>query len=46
MKMVMTGVIVTQVTAYAMGEQIGFIQDKGLILVAGAVFLCLVRAAN
>jgi len=43
-KTVMTGVIVMQVTAYAMGQQIGFLRDKGLILVVGALFLCLLAS--
>ena len=41
---VMIGIIVTHVTGYAMGQQIGFLEDKGLILVVGALFLCLLAS--
>jgi hypothetical protein len=40
-KTVMTGVILMQVTGYAVGQQIGFVENKGLALVVGALFLCL-----
>ena len=43
-KTVMTGVIFIQVAAYAMGQQLGFLVDKGLILVVGGLFLCLLAS--
>jgi hypothetical protein len=43
-KPVMLGLIVTHVTGYAMGQQVGFLEDKGLILVVGALFLCLLAS--
>jgi hypothetical protein len=43
-KTVVVGVIVLQLTGYAMGQQLGFLEDKGLILVVGALFLCLLAS--
>ncbi len=43
-KPAMTGVIVLHVTGYAMGQQIGFLANKTLILVVGALFLCLLAS--
>lgn len=42
--MMIAGVIITLVTAYAMGQQMGFLEDKGLVLVVGALFLCLLAS--
>jgi hypothetical protein len=38
---VLTGIIVLQVTGYAVGQQIGFVEKKGLALMVSALFLCL-----
>ncbi len=40
-KTAMTSTIVMQVTGYAVGQQIGFVENKGRALVVGALFLCL-----
>jgi len=42
--MMIAGVIITLVTAYAMGQQIGFIESKILVLVVGALLLCLMAS--
>ncbi len=40
-KTVMTGIIVMQVTGYAVGQQIGLVEKKGRALMVGGLFLCL-----
>lgn len=39
-----TGVIVTLTCAYAMGQQLGLVESKGLILLVGGLFLCLLAS--
>ena len=43
-KTVITGLIVTLMCAYAMGQQLGFLESKGLLLLVGALFLCLLAS--
>ncbi len=44
LRTLMVGVIVILVTAYAMGQQLGFLEKKGFVLVVGALFLCLLAS--
>lgn len=43
-KTVVVGVIVTLMCAYAMGQQLGLVESKGLILLVGGLFLCLLAS--
>ena len=43
-KPLMIGAIVMQATGYAMGQQLGFLENKGLVLVVGALFLCVLAS--